>query len=39
MENIDSLPIDTLTDPAWHSFRRDKEQSGRNISFVARIRD
>lgn len=34
---IDSLKIDTFSDPTWHSFRRDREQSGRNLSFVVRL--
>lgn len=33
---IESLPADTMTDLAWHSYRRDKEKSGRNISFILR---
>jgi copper oxidase (laccase) domain-containing protein len=37
-ENIDSVDIDTVTNHSWHSFRRDKEKSGRNISFVARFK-
>lgn len=37
-KNIHSVEIDTFSDQQWHSFRRDREQSGRNISFVARFR-
>jgi len=33
---IESIPYDTLTDFRWHSFRRDRELSGRNISFIMR---
>ncbi len=35
-EQIQSFSKDTMTDPLWHSHRRDREQSGRNISFVMR---
>jgi len=35
-DKIDSLPNDTLTDLRWNSHRRDKEKSGRNISFILR---
>jgi YfiH family protein len=35
-ENMDSLPKDTLTETLWHSHRRDKENAGRNISFILR---
>lgn len=34
---ISSLAIDTLTDPKFHSYRRDKANSGRNYSFIARL--
>lgn len=34
---IHLLPIDTLTDIKFHSYRRDKLNSGRNISFIARL--
>lgn len=37
-QNIECLEIDTLTNSEWHSFRRDRENSGRNISFVCRIK-
>ncbi len=29
--------VDTLTNPEFHSFRRDQDQAGRQYSFVARI--
>ena len=29
---------DTVTNRAWHSYRRDREKSGRNLSFIARFR-
>jgi YfiH family protein len=35
-QQIESLLADTLTDLTWHSYRRDKEKSGRNISFILR---
>lgn len=35
-QRIESLPADTLTDLHWHSYRRDKEKSGRNISLIWR---
>lgn len=35
-QRIESLSTDTLTDKAWHSYRRDKEKSGRNLSFIWR---
>jgi YfiH family protein len=31
------LDIDTKTDLRFHSFRRDKEKSGRNLRFIAKI--
>lgn len=34
---ISSLPFDTMIDPRFHSYRRDRHNSGRNISFIARI--
>lgn len=34
---ISTLPLDTLTDLRFHSYRRDKQNSGRNISFIARL--
>jgi len=33
---LNSLELDTLTDHRLHSFRRDKESSGRNLSFVVK---
>jgi YfiH family protein len=35
MDQITDLGHDTLTDATWASFRRDKHQAGRNLSFVA----
>ncbi|MCB0364306.1 MAG: polyphenol oxidase family protein [Bdellovibrionaceae bacterium] len=34
---INCLPIDTFTSKSHHSYRRDGAQSGRQLSFVARI--
>lgn len=34
---VSLLPIDTLTDLKFHSYRRDKLNSGRNYSFIARL--
>lgn len=34
--NLFSLHIDTVTDPQFHSHRRDKEKAGRQISFICR---
>lgn len=31
---IEELKIDTLSEGSHHSYRRDKEQSGRNLSFI-----
>lgn len=36
---IISLPIDTKSDLRFHSYRRDKEASGRNLSFIVRTGD
>lgn len=33
--NVYRLNFDTKQDPLFHSFRRDREQAGRNYSFVA----
>lgn len=33
-EQIRNLPIDTVTAPHFHSFRRDAKEAGRQISFV-----
>lgn len=33
--NIFLSSIDTRTDLNWHSFRRDQQNSGRNLSFIA----
>lgn len=34
---IHALEIDTLTDLRFHSFRRDKQNSGRNLSFIVKV--
>ncbi len=34
---LNELKIDTLTDSRFNSYRRDKNLSGRNISFIARL--
>lgn len=34
-KNFESLLIDTKTDLLFHSFRRDKSEAGRNLSFIA----
>lgn len=33
-ENLFNLHIDTVTDTDFHSYRRDREKSGRQISFI-----
>lgn len=33
-----TLKIDTVTDKRFHSYRRDKQASGRNLSFIARLK-
>lgn len=35
-DHLFNLHIDTVTDLEFHSFRRDKEKSGRQISFICR---
>jgi len=35
-DNLHNLHIDTFTDPRFHSYRRDKEKSGRQLSFICR---
>lgn len=35
-ERIFTFDIDTRTDTKWHSFRRERELSGRNLSYIAR---
>lgn len=35
--SISLLPFDTMTDLKFHSYRRDKLNSGRNFSFIARL--
>ncbi len=37
LENILDVNRDTFSEKNWNSYRRDKEKSGRNISFVTRI--
>ncbi len=34
--NIQSLDLDTFAQPDFHSYRRDREKSGRQISFIIR---
>lgn len=36
LENVFDLHIDTVKNPLFHSYRRDKEKSGRQISFICR---
>ncbi|GIL17643.1 MAG: hypothetical protein BroJett040_13940 [Oligoflexia bacterium] len=38
-ENIFSLNMDTFSDRQFHSYRRDKEKAGRQISFIVRLSD
>ena len=38
MPQLNFLMADTLTDPRFNSFRRDKNLSGRNISFIVRLK-
>lgn len=35
-DNVFLLHIDTVTDSRFHSYRRDKDKSGRQISFICR---
>lgn len=35
-DQVFNLHLDTFADPRFHSFRRDKEQAGRQLSFVVR---
>ncbi|MGZ3744698.1 MAG: peptidoglycan editing factor PgeF [Pseudobdellovibrionaceae bacterium] len=35
-DNLHNLHIDTFVDHRFHSYRRDKEKSGRQISFICR---
>jgi YfiH family protein len=35
--SVSLLPFDTLTDTKFHSYRRDKHNSGRNYSFIAKL--
>ena len=36
LENVSALHIDTVMDKNFHSYRRDKEKSGRQISFIVK---
>lgn len=36
--NLHELTIDTVSDIRFHSYRRDKHTSGRNLSFIARLK-
>jgi YfiH family protein len=36
LENVFTLHIDTVSSPDFHSYRRDKDKSGRQISFIAK---
>jgi YfiH family protein len=36
VDNLHNLYIDTFIDPRFHSFRRDKEKSGRQLSFICK---
>lgn len=36
MDRLFDLHIDTVTDTEFHSYRRDKEKSGRQVSFICR---
>ncbi|MNJ91172.1 Laccase domain protein YfiH [compost metagenome] len=38
-DRLFDLHIDTMTNPFFHSHRRDKEKAGRQISFIVRHRD
>lgn len=33
---VESIAIDTFSNPLWHSYRRDREKAGRNFSFIAK---
>lgn len=35
-DHIFDLHIDTVSDPFFHSYRRDKEKAGRQVSFICR---
>lgn len=37
LENVELELRDTMTDPAFHSARRDKDASGRQVSWIGRI--
>lgn len=36
--HLHELTIDTVSDMRFHSYRRDKQNSGRNLSFIARLK-
>lgn len=36
--HLHELTIDTVSDTRLHSYRRDKQTSGRNLSFIARLK-
>ena len=36
LENVYNLHIDTFVDPRFHSHRRDKENAGRQLSFICK---
>ena len=35
--DVETIAIDTKTSTEFHSYRREKENSGRNLSFIAKI--
>ncbi|NUN05058.1 MAG: laccase domain-containing protein, partial [Bdellovibrio sp.] len=35
-DNVFDLHIDTVTSLDFHSYRRDKEKSGRQVSFICK---
>lgn len=36
--HLEELALDTVSDHRLHSYRRDKQSSGRNLSFIARLK-
>lgn len=36
--HLHELALDTVSDPRLHSYRRDRQTSGRNLSFIARLK-
>lgn len=36
-DNLNNLHLDTFSDLRFHSYRRDKEKAGRQLSFVCRV--